>query len=478
MKFTNLMLVAYAKQLLGAGAKYWYGAFGQTATNSLYKSKKAQYPSHYTAGRAVAYKKHIAQKRTVTDCVGLIKGFYWSNAGTRAPKYKTNGCPDVSANGMIKLCDETGPIATLPDVPGMLVWNSGHIGVYVGGGKAIEARGFAYGVVETKVANRSWTRWGRLPASMMQYVAPEPEPGPDDPPEAAAVAVTSGKTVNVRDAPDTTGPVLGIARKGDVFAYLGETTLAGWHKIRFDGGPGWISGKYTTLHAEEEPGPGAPEPEQPEAKPPEAKGVILDLSEHNSLKSPKNDWALLADTVDFLILRCGVTRTETKPLGIGIDNHFDYAARTCLERGIPFGVYYYGKVDTAEQARKEARKAFEVASPFDPLFYCYDVEEARLTNAIVETWMEEMRALGARKVGLYVAHHMYGRFKSAIAKADFHWEPRYGENTGAYDPRYAPDHNPDLHQFTSVFNVKALADKTVDANRLTGRKPLAWFLER
>ena len=59
--------------------------------------------------------------------------------------------------------------------------------------------------------------------------------------------------------------------------------------------------------------------------------------------------------------------------------------------------------------------------------------------------MDEMRALGARKVGLYVSHHLYGRFKTAIAKADFHWEPRYGKNTGAYDPRYAPAHNPDLH---------------------------------
>ncbi|MEG1843736.1 MAG: SH3 domain-containing protein [Clostridia bacterium] len=480
MKFTSEMLVVYAEKLFAEGAKYWYGTYGQTASSGLYKGKKAQYPSHYTAGRAVAYQKHIAQKRTVTDCVGLIKGFFWSRAGQRAPKYKTNGCPDVSANGMIKLCEETGPIATMPDVPGLLVWNSGHIGVYIGGGKAIEARGFTYGVVKTKVISRSWTRWGRLPASMMQYEdeTPEPEtPEAPDVPEGDAVAVTSGNTVNVRDAPDTTGTVLGIASKGDVFSYMSETTLDGWHKIRFEGAPGWISGKYTILYAEDEMEPVAPEPERPEEKPTEEMGVILDLSEHNSLKSPKNDWALLADTVDLLILRCGVTRTQTEPLGIGVDNHFKYAARTCIERGIPFGVYYYGKVDTVERARLEARKAFEVASPFGPLFYVYDVEESRLTNAVVEAWMDEIRELGAKKVGLYVAHHMYGRFKKAIAKADFHWEPRYGKNTGVYNPAYAPAHKPDLHQFTSVFSVKAMADKTLDANRLTGKKPLSWFLE-
>jgi hypothetical protein len=70
---------------------------------------------------------------------------------------------------MIGLCDETGPILTLPDVPGLVLWKRGHIGVYVGSGRAIEARGFSYGVVETAVAGRGWSKWGRLPAAMLSY---------------------------------------------------------------------------------------------------------------------------------------------------------------------------------------------------------------------------------------------------------------------------------------------------------------------
>lgn len=62
-----------------------------------------------------------------------------------------------------------GKIATLPDVPGVLLFSPGHVGVYVGGGYAVEARGFNYGVVKTKVANRSWTTWAYLPASLLEY---------------------------------------------------------------------------------------------------------------------------------------------------------------------------------------------------------------------------------------------------------------------------------------------------------------------
>ena len=54
--------------------------------------------------------------------------------------------------------------------------------MYVGGGYAVEARGFNYGIVKTKVKDRSWTDWAYLPESLLQYdtvggvTIPEPEP--------------------------------------------------------------------------------------------------------------------------------------------------------------------------------------------------------------------------------------------------------------------------------------------------------------
>lgn len=167
---TNLQLVAFCKKALDMGAKYWYGTCWYKGTEDLLNRKAKQYPAHYTASRMKTYRKHIQEGRMVCDCVGLIKGFFWTGNGTQANKYRANNCPDTSADGMIKLCEKTWPVAEMPDVPGNVLWRKGHIGVYIGDGWAIEARGFNYGVVKTKVAGRGWKKAGRLPAGMLVYV--------------------------------------------------------------------------------------------------------------------------------------------------------------------------------------------------------------------------------------------------------------------------------------------------------------------
>ncbi len=157
MSKTNTGLVTYAKAQLGK--PYWYGTFGNTATESLLNAKKSQYPSHYQSERISKYKSQLGQR--VHDCVGLIKGYLWSESATATPKY--NSSQDVSANGMLNKCSEKGKIATLPEIPGVLVFMTGHVGVYIGNGKVIEARGFNYGVVETNLKDRAWTSWGKCP---------------------------------------------------------------------------------------------------------------------------------------------------------------------------------------------------------------------------------------------------------------------------------------------------------------------------
>ncbi len=52
---------------------------------------------------------------------------------------------------------------TLPEVPGIALRFDGHVGVYIGGGYAMEERGFNYGCVKTKVSSRKWTHWYQLP---------------------------------------------------------------------------------------------------------------------------------------------------------------------------------------------------------------------------------------------------------------------------------------------------------------------------
>lgn len=167
---TGKKLALYCEMVYKAGWVYWYGTYGRPCTKSLYESKKKQYPSHYTDSRTAGYMKDIAAGKWCADCVGMIKSFFWTGGQFETtPKYASNHCPDVSANGMIALCTQTGPIRTIPDEPGLVVWKSGHIGVYVGNGYTVEMKGFAYDCRKNKVKDGPWTKWGRLPASMISY---------------------------------------------------------------------------------------------------------------------------------------------------------------------------------------------------------------------------------------------------------------------------------------------------------------------
>lgn len=153
---TNLGLVTYCKAQLGK--PYWYGTFGHTATAALYMYNKKRLPDYY---KDSDFTSQIGQR--VHDCIGLVKGYLWSLTPTSDPQYMSNGCPDHSANSMLAACKEKGIIATIPNIPGTLVFMKDHIGVYIGGGQVIEARGHRYGVVQTELAKRPWRNWGKCP---------------------------------------------------------------------------------------------------------------------------------------------------------------------------------------------------------------------------------------------------------------------------------------------------------------------------
>lgn len=156
---TNLGLVDYCRSQLGR--PYWWGTFGQKASESLLRQKSTQYPKYYTSTDFI---KQYGQK--VHDCVGLIKGYLWCENANSYPLY--NASQDKDVNGMKANCSERGTLETMPDIPGVLVFMPGHVGIYIGNGKVIEARGHAYGVVETNLVGRGWKEWGKL--DWIEYV--------------------------------------------------------------------------------------------------------------------------------------------------------------------------------------------------------------------------------------------------------------------------------------------------------------------
>lgn len=175
MSKTNIGLVEYAKGQIGR--PYWFGCFGQKSNASLLTAKRKQYPSYYTADD---FKNQYGVK--VHDCGGLIKGYLMSNGGVDdLPTY--NAKFDVSSDMMLTQCKESGAIGSLPEIAGVLVFKKGHVGVYIGNGKVVEARGHKYGVIMSNLGDMPWTHWGKhkdieyttaaMPENKPQTVVPD-----------------------------------------------------------------------------------------------------------------------------------------------------------------------------------------------------------------------------------------------------------------------------------------------------------------
>ena len=154
-------LVTYAIHAWESGWGYVWGTFGNVLTDSLFAYKLDQYPAG--VGNYEDFIKDNWLGRRTTDCVGLIKGYGWLDTEEMTIGYGTNGMPDIGANQMYYNADESGAIATIPEIPGLAVWHEGHIGVYIGDGYVIEAMGTKYGVVKTRLEERSWTHWLKIP---------------------------------------------------------------------------------------------------------------------------------------------------------------------------------------------------------------------------------------------------------------------------------------------------------------------------
>lgn len=169
---------------------YVMGCFGAPMT----AKNKSRYSTNHSYNAKPARTAMIQNASADTfgfDCAGLIKGILWGWAGTKntnygGAKYEANKVPDTNANGMIKYC--TGVSADFSNIEiGELLWLTGHVGVYVGNGKVVEATpSWKNGVQVTDIHSRKWTKHGKLP--WITYIKTTATVKPATPAPAPSVA--------------------------------------------------------------------------------------------------------------------------------------------------------------------------------------------------------------------------------------------------------------------------------------------------
>ena len=183
-------LIRYAKDAVGGG--YVYGSSGQVSSLSFRQSCAAANPSQSANILGLAAKW---DGKRVWDCSGIFRG-----AWEKLLKKKSGGATTIYKTW----CTETGPIGTMPDQPGIAVFkgtesplNMAHIGLFVGDGNVIDARGTAQGVMYGPFSSVAWTHWGRLADVAYEgYFTPEREK-----PMYQAMQTNATKGLNLRPSP-------------------------------------------------------------------------------------------------------------------------------------------------------------------------------------------------------------------------------------------------------------------------------------
>jgi len=156
----SIDLVIWARQAYENGWGYVYGTYGNILTEELLQDRASVFGEQVTGFEDFIRENWM--RRRIADCVGLIKGYGWYNPDSGEIEVGTNGMADVTANGMFDAATVKGTIDTIPEVPGLAVWQDGHIGIYIGNGEVIEAMGTEQGVVKTTLPS-GWTHWLEIP---------------------------------------------------------------------------------------------------------------------------------------------------------------------------------------------------------------------------------------------------------------------------------------------------------------------------
>lgn len=162
---------------------YASGTFGQKFSEAFIRQKREQYPSSYPDSKIRSLRNKAANGDLyLFDCCGLIKSIIWNFPSV---VYKSNGLPDVNDSGIWnQYCIEKSNKWDNVE-PGEILHMKGHVGIYIGDGKAVEATArWEEKVLISNVMNismdadhsRKWEAHGKF--TLLEYEALASEPAP------------------------------------------------------------------------------------------------------------------------------------------------------------------------------------------------------------------------------------------------------------------------------------------------------------
>ena len=248
---------AFIQQVTIPYVEHWGYIYGQWGAVWTYAKQNAA-----TRKMTVMYgSKWVGRK--VTDCSGLIR-WALNQLGESIAHHALYQYTDYSApkGRLINGLREDG---TVPN-PGTAVFLQGkeskihHVGVYVGGGVCIEAKGTVYGVVTSKLEH--WDHWGEL--KMVDYseawtleegfvidpVTPENQ-------QAGTILKATANNPNtwlkVRSGAGSEFSVAFKVERGTVVEVL-DAGEPEWWQIRYGGRIGWASAEYLRILDEDKDG--------------------------------------------------------------------------------------------------------------------------------------------------------------------------------------------------------------------------------
>ena len=207
----------------GTAGQIWTKAKQDAATRDMTVKYGAKWIGHHVA-----------------DCSGLFTWAFSELGGKMYHGSNTMYKSWCTANGTLSKGKRTDGLELKP---GTAVFTGkegdhGHVGLYIGGGDVIEAKGTQAGVIRSKVTDSKWTFWGELKGVSFDGTH-EPKPAPQP---GKGTAIVTGKNVALRYGPTTKAGIIERIPTGNAVQI--EQPPDEWEFVSYNGKSGYMMKEF------------------------------------------------------------------------------------------------------------------------------------------------------------------------------------------------------------------------------------------